>query len=48
MRLIQPYMRIRIPFVSKELNIPEPDVEQLLVGLILDGRIQGRIDQARP
>ncbi len=45
MKLIEPYTRIRIPFVSKELNIPTQDVEQLLVSLILDNRIQGHIDQ---
>ncbi len=45
LNLIQPYTRIRIPFVSKELNIPEGDVEQLLVSLILDSRISGYIDQ---
>lgn len=47
MKLIEPYTLIRIPFVSKELNIPAPDVEQLLVSLILDNRIQGHIDQVR-
>lgn len=45
LKLIKPYTRIRVPFVSKELNIPEKDVEQLLVSLILDNRIQGHIDQ---
>jgi hypothetical protein len=30
---------------SQELNVPEHDVEQLLVSLILDNRIQGHIDQ---
>uniref|UniRef100_A0A0D6R896 COP9 signalosome complex subunit 2 n=1 Tax=Araucaria cunninghamii TaxID=56994 RepID=A0A0D6R896_ARACU len=45
LKLIKPYTRIRIPFISKELNIPEKDVEQLLVSLILDNRIQGHIDQ---
>ncbi|THU49424.1 hypothetical protein C4D60_Mb06t09430 [Musa balbisiana] len=45
LKLIKPYTRIRIPFVSKELNVPEKDVEQLLVSLILDNRIQGHIDQ---
>lgn len=29
----------------QELNVPEEDVEQLLVSLILDNRIQGHIDQ---
>ncbi|KAI5384617.1 COP9/signalosome complex subunit Csn2, partial [Lathyrus oleraceus] len=41
LKLIKPYTRIRIPFISKELNVPEHDVEQLLVSLILDNRIQG-------
>eukprot|EP00898_Chlorokybus_atmophyticus_P001668 jgi/Chlat1/2501/Chrsp175S02371 len=45
LKLIKPYTRIRIPFVSKELNIPEKDVEQLLVSLILDNRITGHIHQ---
>lgn len=45
LKIVQPYTRIRIPFVSKQLNIPERDVEQLLVSLILDDKIQGHIDQ---
>lgn len=45
LKLIQPYTRVRIPFISQRLNIPERDVEQLLVTLILDGRISGYIDQ---
>lgn len=45
LKLIQPYTRIRIPFISRELNIPEADVEQLLVSLILDARISGYVDQ---
>lgn len=35
-KLIKPYTRIRIPFISKELNIDEEDVEDLLVSCILD------------
>ncbi|KAM3339737.1 COP9 signalosome complex subunit 2 [Capsicum galapagoense] len=45
LKLIKPYTRIRIPFISKELHVPESDVETLLVSLILDNRIQGHIDQ---
>ncbi len=45
LKLIQPYTRVRIPFISKKLNVPEADVEGLLVTLILDGRLQGHIDQ---
>lgn len=47
MAMVGPFTRIRIPYVSQKLNIPEPDVEQLLVALILDGKIHGRIDQVR-
>ena len=32
-------------FNFQELNVPEKDVEQLLVSLILDNRIDGHIDQ---
>ena len=35
-KLIKPYTRIQIPFVSKELNIDAADVEDLLVSCILD------------
>ncbi|KAJ3094373.1 COP9 signalosome complex subunit 2 [Phlyctochytrium planicorne] len=44
-KLIKPYTRIDISFVSKQLNIPSEDVETLLVALILDEKINGRIDQ---
>lgn len=47
LKLIQPYTRVRTSFIAQKLNIPEPDVEQLLVSLILDGRVQGHIDQVR-
>lgn len=35
-KLIKPYTRIHIPFVSKELNIDTSEVENLLVSCILD------------
>eukprot|EP00271_Cylindrocystis_brebissonii_P007584 TRINITY_DN2114_c0_g1_i1.p1 TRINITY_DN2114_c0_g1~~TRINITY_DN2114_c0_g1_i1.p1 ORF type:complete len:449 (+),score=140.52 TRINITY_DN2114_c0_g1_i1:158-1504(+) len=47
LKLIKPYTQIRIPFISKQLNIPEKDVEQLLVSLILDSRVHGHIDQVQ-
>lgn len=43
--MIQPYTRVHIPFISKTLNVPESEVESLLVTLILDNRISGHIDQ---
>jgi COP9 signalosome complex subunit 2 len=45
LKIVQPYTRVRIPFIAAKLNIPAPDVEQLLVSLILDGRVEGTIDQ---
>ena len=44
-KLIKPYTRINIEFISKELNVDAADVESLLVSCILDSTIQGRIDQ---
>ena len=45
-RVIRPYTRISLQAIARELNdIPVPDVESLLVGLILDGKLDGEIDQ---
>jgi len=44
-KLIKPYTRIKIGFISGELNIDPNDVESLLVSCILDNTIYGRIDQ---
>jgi COP9 signalosome complex subunit 2 len=42
---IQPYSRIGIRYAAKLLNIEELEVEDLLVALILDKKIHGKIDQ---
>lgn len=39
-KLITPYTRIHIPFISKELNIDACEVESLLVSCILDRSVQ--------
>jgi len=44
-KLIKPYTRINIKFISGELNIDAGDVESLLVSCILDNTISGKIDQ---
>lgn len=45
-RVIKPYTRISLDAISRELNnIPISDVENLLVSLILDGTLDGQIDQ---
>lgn len=45
-RVIRPYARMRLDAIAKELNdIAVEDVESLLVGLILDGLLEGSIDR---
>lgn len=45
-QVIQPYSRISLQAISKALNgVPLKDVESLLILLILDGRLDGRIDE---
>jgi len=44
-RLIKPYTRIKLSFASKKLNITPQEVEELLINLILDKKINGYIDQ---
>jgi COP9 signalosome complex subunit 2 len=45
LQVIRPYTRISISFIAEQLNIPPAEVESLLVALILDGRVDGQIDQ---
>jgi len=44
-KLLKPYTEITMDFVASELQISSPDVEFLLVSLILDGKLAGSIDQ---
>ncbi|KZO89689.1 PCI-domain-containing protein [Calocera viscosa TUFC12733] len=43
--LMKPYTRLEIGFLAKQLNVDNAEVEELCIGLILDGKVQGRIDQ---
>lgn len=46
LKAIAPYTRVKLPYLASELNgIPLDDVEDLLVSLILDGKVDGKIDQ---
>lgn len=45
LKLIQPYTIIEIPYAANALNIEVQELEDLLVSLIIDGRINGKIDQ---
>ena len=42
---LAPYTRVKIEFVANELNVSHQEAESLVVSLILDGRLQGLIDQ---
>jgi len=43
--LIKPYTRLELSFLAKQLNVDTEEVEELLIGLILEGKVEGRIDQ---
>ncbi|KAG9313994.1 PCI domain-containing protein [Chiua virens] len=43
--LIKPYTRLELSFLAKQLNVDIAEVEELLIGLILEGKVDGRIDQ---
>jgi len=45
LKILTPYTKIRVAFLSSELNITAKEVEDLMVSLILDNKIRGRIDQ---
>ena len=46
--ILEPFTRVTLEFLASELNnISVEDVEKLLVALILDGKLQGKIDQVR-
>ncbi|TIB65498.1 hypothetical protein E3P77_02652 [Wallemia ichthyophaga] len=42
--LIKPYQRLELSFIAKQLNVTLNQVEDLLIELILDDKIQGSID----
>ncbi|KAF8899159.1 PCI domain-containing protein [Infundibulicybe gibba] len=43
--LIKPYTRLELSFLARQLNVEIGEVEELLIGLILEGTVEGRIDQ---
>jgi len=46
-KLVVPYTHIRFQFIARHLNISLEEVEALVVALILDGKIKGKIDQVQ-
>ncbi|KAA1471383.1 PCI-domain-containing protein [Dentipellis sp. KUC8613] len=43
--LIKPYTRLELSFLAKQLNVELEEVEELLIELILEGKVEGKIDQ---
>ena len=44
-KLIKPYKRVKLEWLCKQLNATNNEMENLVVNLILDGSIQGKINQ---
>jgi COP9 signalosome complex subunit 2 len=44
-KLIAPYTRMKLAWIARQLKISEPEVEDILGFLIVDGKIKGKIDQ---
>ena len=45
LKLIAPYTRMRLSWIARHLKISEPEVQDILGFLIIDGKINGTIDQ---
>lgn len=45
LKLIAPYTRMKLGWIAKQLKISQPEVQDILGFLIVDGKINGRIDQ---
>lgn len=43
--LLPSYTRVRLSFLAREMNMRPEDVDSLVAGLVLDGRLSARIDQ---
>merc|ERR1712113_856502 len=44
-KLIKPYTRVKLEWLCRQLNATMPEIENLVVNLILDGSVNGRLDQ---
>merc|ERR1711994_770014 len=43
-KLIKPYTRVKLEWLCRQLNATMPEVENLVVNLILDGSVKGRLN----
>jgi COP9 signalosome complex subunit 2 len=46
LKLIASYSRMKLSWIAKQLKISEPEVQDILGFLIVDGKIAGKINQA--
>jgi COP9 signalosome complex subunit 2 len=46
LKLVAPYTRMRVDWIARQLRIGVPEVLDIVGFLIVDGRVQGKIDQA--
>merc|ERR1719461_154189 len=44
-KLIKPYTRVKLEWLCRQLNATLPEIENLVVNLILDGSVRGRLNQ---
>ena len=44
-KLIAPYTRMKLSWIAKQLKISEPEVQDILSFLIVDGKINGKVNQ---
>lgn len=45
LKLVAPYTRVRYQFIAENLNVTTEEVEALLVSLVLDNKVKGKLDQ---
>jgi len=45
LKLVMPYTRVKFDFIAENLHVSAEEVETLLVSLVLDGKVSGKLDQ---
>jgi COP9 signalosome complex subunit 2 len=45
LKLIAPYTRMKLAWIAKQLKISQPEVQDILGFLIVDGKINGTVNQ---
>jgi hypothetical protein len=46
-KLVSPYKRVTLSFVAQHINVTKDEVEAILVELILDHRVAGKVGEKR-